>query len=796
MKSSPFRSAVAICAGVALSALPAAALLRVLEVALLAAMSDDPLAALSAACARGWVADAIYLGRAMLALLPLVWLAGRFSRRAAGAVARSAVALALALAWGLAVYYAIAGFPADRVVFAYSWADALDIAASSRRAPLWSYAAVVAVPAAFVWISGKISPRRPLVAYGLPAALAAAALLPPPLPRESPRDANTADNKLAIFARSLFAAPSPAPFADSLPADSVLRFQSHFPALRFAGPEYPFLHEEATPDVLSPLFVLENEPPSFVFVIVEGLGSEFSGAGSRLPSATPFLDSLASRGLAWRHCLSTSQRTIAALPSIFGALPMGRTGFMNYRDNAPDYTSLLKTLRRNGYRTSFFYGGWLCFDDMCTFLRQNEVEHYLDIARHDTTSSRNSWGLHDGYMMREAVRTVDIGARPRAEVYLTLTTHDPFDYPDADRYTARYERICAEAGQSVPPGKARKVASYLYFDDCLRRLVADYGARGGLRNTIFVVTGDHSFDLGGSPLQAHSVPLVMWSPMARGGRSFGSLATHRDIAPSLAAMLACRFGAEVPGQAVWLGRGLDTLSRFSSRAFAPLMDVGREVAGMVYNDLFIYGSSVYMLCEEGGFLTARPPGALLDLYRRLDIYAMENNRLSAVAGTAGLVEREVARVEGEAQERDFMAARAAAPEPVRVKRRAATDAGSEFPLALLRHTWEEGDEELRLEARFDFLLPGADDSASSVKVVTEVRRGGEVVSWSAEELNGNWFDGYGRWSPFATRALLRRSAYGFRAGDQVLVYLWNASRRECYLSRLGLTVSKYVKTEE
>ena len=95
----------------------------------------------------------------------------------------------------------------------------------------------------------------------------------------------------------------------------ISTFQDKFPNNIFINPSYPFLHKETSPDVLSTYFNLQKEKPNFVFIIVEGLGREFSGNNSLLPSATPFLDSLSIQGLSWNNCFSTSQRTICAVTS-------------------------------------------------------------------------------------------------------------------------------------------------------------------------------------------------------------------------------------------------------------------------------------------------------------------------------------------------------------------------------------------------------------------------------------------------------------------------------------------------
>ena len=107
----------------------------------------------------------------------------------------------------------------------------------------------------------------------------------------------------------------------------------------FVEPNYPFLHENNYPDVLSPYFSVFDSIPDLVFAIVEGLGKAYSGEAAYLGSFTPFLDSLSNHSLYWKNGLSTTGITFGVLTSIFGSLPFAQKGFM---EQAPDsLTSLL-----------------------------------------------------------------------------------------------------------------------------------------------------------------------------------------------------------------------------------------------------------------------------------------------------------------------------------------------------------------------------------------------------------------------------------------------------------------------
>ena len=117
-------------------------------------------------------------------------------------------------------------------------------------------------------------------------------------------------------------------FTDSELKEKSEKFASYFPEYEFVDYHYPFLHKEETPDVISNYIEKSGSKPNIIIIIVEGLCNYISGKNSTIASATPFLDSLSEHSLVWENCLSTSERTFGALPSILGALPFGENGFM------------------------------------------------------------------------------------------------------------------------------------------------------------------------------------------------------------------------------------------------------------------------------------------------------------------------------------------------------------------------------------------------------------------------------------------------------------------------------------
>ena len=547
------------------------------------------------------------------------------------------VAVLLTISMFLVAFYAQSGFPLDRLIFVYSFKEIVETLTSSNATTWWIYVCIALVPCVYIWASHKsLAPTRAITA-----ALAVVALTSISVRiwgyDNSVKNRNYAEecNKLGFFVRSSATLLKGEKTDNELDISKVRKLWAMLPDHEFISERTPFLHKSNSQNTLAPFLNLGPQKPNIVFVCVEGLGRENSGRNSKYASATPFLDSLASQSLSWENCLSTSQRTVSALPSIFGALPFGTFGFMAMKNEAPEFHSLPRILEKNGYKFSFYYGGWGDFDDMGTFIALNNGEQYFD-KKFGNDAPRNEWGLHDKFVFDEAVKRIDFDSdAPRLDFYLTLTTHKPWDYPDKQHYVDLYRQMCKQQAKPENP-EYEAAASYIYADEAIRLLIDRYRGHKGFDNTIFIITGDHNFNDNTFILERYHVPLIIWSPMLTERRDIKALASHRDITPTLLALLGDKYGIATPQDVAWLNTGLDTATTFRYRLFSPQIDLSRELKLLVYNDYYVYGDEVYRFTFDNEMLNIEPVtdeavcDSLRDMqrtYRELDYFVCKNDAL-------------------------------------------------------------------------------------------------------------------------------------------------------------------------
>lgn len=739
----------------------------------------------------GCLYDIWLIARLSVPVFVVFAVADRFAPKPSKLIFRIIATIIILISCILITYYSIAGVPLDRSLFAYSLKEIFGIIGSSQKAAWWSYIFIIGIPA-FYYLASRRDYHIKNWMYGIYLLIVFAGFCFGKPMMDNSKDQYTADNKLRHFVSSIasgFNQKSSNPIAE----DAAL-FQNHFPEHQFISTDFPFLHNDNSRNTLSDFFNLKDEKPNLVFVVVEGLGREFSGKNSTVPSATPFLDSLAANSLCWTNCLSTSMRTIQALPSIFGALPMGKTGFMNLRDNAPDYHSLLKILHQNGYHSSFFYGGWLCFDDMCYFMRQNQIDFTLDEHLYDSVPERNNWGIYDDFMFAEALKSIKNDNKPRIDVYLTLTTHAPFEYPDEEKYINQYLSIANDANTSVNGSMTRAYASYLFLDKSLRQLIDGYRQKPGFDNTIFVITGDHSFNTSAEPIEVHHVPLVIWSPMLKSARQMDALASHRDITPSFLALLKERYGISTPDKVAWLNRGLDTAQQFRCTTFSPLLDVSRTISRMVAHGCLTDDNNTKQIGFNGKHLTLTSVAdslnmsSLLKSYRALDQYVTSNNALlENKTQQNGFYTVFKVNSHGE---RMFLFQKAGLEVGDFDGRGNAADISREFPLELCKYEVSGQEIQIIFTTHFKINVPDIDNG---LKIVTEITRNGEQIHWSAEEPCGNWFSDFNKWADFTTTYNMRAETYLFQKGDVIKIYIWNIKNCKAHLADLNISLKYTTK---
>jgi phosphoglycerol transferase MdoB-like AlkP superfamily enzyme len=290
------------------------------------------------------------------------------------------------------------------------------------------------------------------------------------------------------------------------------------------------------------------EKPTHVFVIV----MESYDSWPMLPQyeglrATERLKALAREGVWVKSFLPASDGTMTSLSAIVTNMPDAGV-VTNYQPSAsePYPSSIAETFRRLGYRTRLFYSGYLSWQRIGDFCRNQGFEEVYGGAHMGSWGVTNGWGVRDEDLFGFVAGELD-DATPSFNLLLTSTYHPPYDI---DVYAEGYP-VRETPGDLVPvhdSGVALDVIGHLWYSDrCLGEFVARVSRDHP--SSLFALTGDHYSrkHVRARPgiYEDYSVPLVLYGKhvlrkeiLEKMGLPAAPAGAHIDIAPTLVELIA------------------------------------------------------------------------------------------------------------------------------------------------------------------------------------------------------------------------------------------------------------------
>jgi len=698
----------------------------------------------------------------------------------------------------LILFFVTSGFLLDKVLFTYSFTEIWGIVSASAKTPVWVYAIIVGLPLLYFYLSGKrIKINRVLWIIFTTLMLSSFFIFNNLSPNTDQYHVKV--NKEHFFLQSLLKKQIPAfKENDKDIIKAVEEFRSHFPKLKFKETEYPFLYQAVYKDVLSPFFNLKPEPPNLVFIIVEGLCYDYVNNGQCMP----FLDSLSAKSLSWEYCLSASSRTFGVLPALFGAAPLGDKGFMDQSPNNPEFQSLPRILSQNRYTNNLFYGGWIGFDNMESFAKTNDITYFKNIDwEHDIKNETidSEWGYEDHLTYMQALRKLNhIKSSPRMDLYLSLTTHAPFEHPNSmhfqnimkDRVTQ--SKILSDKQKERYLKEINIYGCFAYADWSIEQLIEGYKNRDDFDNTIFIITGDHPhYTTQFAGYSNYHVPLMIYSPMLKTGRKMKGVVSHRDITPTLLSLLKNNYNIETPKEVTWLNTALDTSLSFNAHTFSPLQIMDHSIGGILYNN--------YILCE--GILEELTDGAprkvndpavlqkmnrLLSLYQYFDSYILNNdalvrNYLAHKFKAANIM----INIEDTIAAKSYYAKKSKLQVVEGPQGRKTTlyfDSTNRYPLEFIKFPIPDSMESFRVEIEFMIYIINKTNDNEFLNVVMDLRG----VSYKSDFLA---IDHQNRWYTYKNAITYKKEMLE-QLGEErdFSLYLWNNRNLEGYIDNIKVKV--------
>jgi phosphoglycerol transferase MdoB-like AlkP superfamily enzyme len=288
----------------------------------------------------------------------------------------------------------------------------------------------------------------------------------------------------------------------------------------FTDLSLPTLHWQAAPN---PGAARKN----LVIIIEESLGAEFVGSLGGL-ELTPNLDALSREGIWFSNLYATGTRSVRGLEALItGFTPTPARSVVKLPKSQRGFFTLAELLGKQGYATSFVYGGEAQFDNMRRFFMNNGFDWVIDEGDYDDPIFSGSWGVSDEDLFNRAhAEFSSAGAEPFFSVVFTSSNHTPFEFPDG--------RIVLHDADKATVNNAVK-----YADHALGEFIANAKASGYWENTVFLIVADHNSRVYGAdlvPVKRFHIPALILGGSIEPAE-YANVASQIDLAPTLLSLI-------------------------------------------------------------------------------------------------------------------------------------------------------------------------------------------------------------------------------------------------------------------
>jgi len=309
-----------------------------------------------------------------------------------------------------------------------------------------------------------------------------------------------------------------------------------------------------------------TRPQNLVIILEESLGAESVGSlGGK--DLTPNIDKFSNEGIWFERLYATGMRSVRGIEAILTSFtPTQAPSVVKLANTQRNFFTLAQLLRRQGYQTSFVYGGASHFDNMRRFFMANGFETVIDEDDYPDPVFRAVWGVSDEDLLNRAHERFESKQdQPFFSLVFTSSNHEPFDIPA--------DRVEPESGPTAGLDTAIKYADYAVGEFIARARQSDYW-----ENTIFLVIADHNVRVYGDslvPIEHFHIPGVILGGSVE-PRKVSGISSQIDMLPTLLSLMG--ISAEHPS----IGRDL-TREEFQDGAGRAMMQ-GHSIQAYLEND--------------------------------------------------------------------------------------------------------------------------------------------------------------------------------------------------------------------
>ena len=291
----------------------------------------------------------------------------------------------------------------------------------------------------------------------------------------------------------------------------------------------------------------ESVRPHVVVVIMESMGAYWIRFNSEQFNVLGDLKTHFDQDYLFLNMLPATGATIGSLGALLVNSPHRPGGaFLTESQylQVPFRSSPAQVYKKNGYETSFIYGGNTGWRDVYKFAKHQGFDHVegeVDIENSiGKKLEKHDWGVFDEDVFSHSLQKLQKSQKPQFLLILTTANHPPYTVPS--NYKLKPLTPSDELERKLIGDKkltAERFKTYQYGNQKLSEFITAIKNSELAERTILSATGDHGFYViqfdDNQLLQKWSVPFYLYVPklLRKENIDLKIFGSHHDIMPTM-----------------------------------------------------------------------------------------------------------------------------------------------------------------------------------------------------------------------------------------------------------------------
>jgi len=228
----------------------------------------------------------------------------------------------------------------------------------------------------------------------------------------------------------------------------------------------------------STTFIFKSDKPNIVLITLEGVNANVFNAFSKEKSYAPNIEKLFSEGYLFTNMYSAGFRSDQGMVSILsGFPPTPVSSICAQPEKFSKLPSLPKSLQKENYNCSFFFGGEASFGNFKSYLIHNGFSPLYELKDFPKEQFTQNLGVPDEFVFEKFSNEMKNTSEPFFSMIFTQTTHEPYDMP---------------FNEGVSIERTKYLNTVLYVDSIMGKWYSNMKTMPWYDNTIFILTSDHA----------------------------------------------------------------------------------------------------------------------------------------------------------------------------------------------------------------------------------------------------------------------------------------------------------------